>query len=227
MANQKTKKVPVNKQIFMEILKVKNCSIRKLGDAYDEIQRTEKTIRRCLDQGAMPSDLLDNISKYLDVHPDYLSGVYDLKADHIEDSYLRFLFRSSIKPEKYPYLLKAKNDINYNSYFENILNINNITLEQFKTLTPIERVMFRQEMGFAILQVITKYFSHDSLGNNMVEELSYCETFLNDFDPFSYFAKLEGIGLSEDDIELPTNNEDCSEFEKRISQKYDKHNTHK
>lgn len=38
----KNKKVPVNKQRFMEVLKLKNSSIRKLGDAYDEIQRTEK-----------------------------------------------------------------------------------------------------------------------------------------------------------------------------------------
>jgi hypothetical protein len=220
MANQKTKKVLVNKQRFMEVLKLRNCSIRKLGDAYDEIQRTEKTIRRCLDEGAMPPDLLDNIAKYLDVHPNYLSGVYDLKADRIEDSYLRFLFRSSIKPEKYPYLLKARSDIDYNSYFQNILTMNNITMEQFGTLDPMERIMFRQEMVFAILQVIAKHFSHDSLGNDMEDELSYCEAFVNDFDPFSYFAELEGIGLSENDVELPFDDGDCSELESRLLKKY-------
>lgn len=222
MANQKTKKVLVNKQRFMEVLKLRNCSIRKLGNAYDEIQRTEKTIRRCLDEGAMPPDLLDNIAKYLDVHPDYLSGVYDLKADRIEDSYLRFLFRSSIKPEKYPYLLKARSDIDYNSYFENILTMNNITMEQFGTLEPMERIMFRQEMVFAILQVIAKHFSHDSLGNDMKDELSYYEAFVNDFDPFSYFAELEGMGLSEDTIEFPSDDGNCSEFESRLLKKYGK-----
>lgn len=219
MANQKTKKVPVNKQRFMEVLKLRNCSIRKLGDAYDKIQRTEKTIRRCLDEGAMPPDLLDNIAKYLDVHPDYLSGVYDLKADRIEDSYLRFLFRSSIKPQKYPYLLKARSDIDYNSYFENILIMNNITMEQFRKLEPVDRIMLRQEMVFAILQVIAKHFSHDSLGNDMKDELSYCEAFVNDFDPFSYFAELEGIGLSEDNIEFPCDDSECSEFESRLLKK--------
>lgn len=224
MANQKTKKVPVNKQRFMEVLKLKNSSIRKLGDAYDEIQRTEKTIRRCLDEGTMPPDLLDNIARHLDVHPDYLSGVYDLKADRIENAYLRFLFRSSITPGKYPYLLKARSDIDYNSYFENILNMNNVTMEQFRTLPPMERIMFRQEMVFAIIQVIAKYFSHDSLGNDMADELSYCEAFVNDFDPFSYFAELEGIGLSEDDIELSPNDGDFSEIEKRILEKYGEHN---
>lgn len=222
MSNQKTKKVPVNKQRFIEVLKLRNCSIRKLGNAYDEIQRTEKTIRRCLDEGAMTPDLLDNIAKYLNIHPDYLSGVYDQNADKIEDSYLNFLFRSSIKPEKYPYLLKSKSNINYNSYFENILTMNNITMEQFRTLPPMERIMFRQEMVFAILQVITKHFSHDSLGNDMADELSYYEAFVNDFDPFSYFAELEGIGLLEDNLEFPSDDSDCSEFEKRILKKYGK-----
>lgn len=223
MANQKTKKIPVNKQRFMEVLKYRNCSIRKLGDEYDKIQRTEKTIRRCLDQGAMPLDLLDNISKYLDVHPDYLSGVYDLKANQIEDSYLRLLFRSSIKPEKYPYLLKAKSDINYNSYFENILTMNNITMAQFRILPPIERIMFRQEMVFVILQVIAKYFSHDSLGNDMLEKLSYYESFAKDFDPFSYFAELEGIGLSEEIIDFPVDDKNSSEIEAQLSKKYEKY----
>lgn len=220
MTNKKTKKIPVNKQRFMEVLKLRNCSIRKLGEAYEKIQRTEKTIRRCLDEGDMPPDLLDNIAKYLDVHPDYLSGVYDQKADRIEDAYLRFLFRSSIKPEKYPYLLKSRSDIDYNSYFENILTINNITMEHFRTLPPLERVMFRQEMVLAILQVISKHFSHDSLGNNMADELSYFETFITDFDPFSYFAELEGIILLEDDIDFSIDDDQVSEFEKRMLDKY-------
>lgn len=223
MGNKKTSKVPVNKELFMEVLKLRNCSIRKLGEAYEEIQRTEKTIRRCLDEGEMPSDLLDNIAKYLDVHPDYLSGVYNQKADKNEDEYLRHLYRKSINPDKYPYLLKAKSDIDYTNYFDNILTMNNITMEQYRTLPAEERVLFRQELVVAILQVISRHFSHDSLGNDLSAELEYCESFVGDFDPFSYFAELEGIGLSEDDISIPEDNDDSiSDFEKRMEEKYGK-----
>ena len=223
MGNKKTSKVPVNKELFLEVLRLRNCSIRKLGEAYEEIQRTEKTIRRCLDEGEMPSDLLDNIAKYLDVHPDYLSGVYNQKADKIEDEYLRHLYRKSINPDKYPYLLKAKSDIDYTNYFENILTMNNITMEQYRTLPAEERVLFRQELVVAILQVISRHFSHDSLGNDLSTELEYCESFVGDFDPFSYFAELEGIGLSEDDISIPEDNDDSiSNFEKMMEEKYGK-----
>lgn len=198
MANKATQKVPVNKKHFLEVLQLKNCSIRKLGEAYEQIKRTEKTIRRCLNEGEMPPDLLNNIAKYLDVHPDYLSGAYDEKADRIEDDYLRALAKSYIKPENYPYLLKAKSDLGYSSYFENILTMNDISMEQFKALPPEERVLFRQEMNIAILGVIAKHFKSNSLGKDIAEELAYCESMLGDTDPFSYYAELEGIGFQED-----------------------------
>jgi len=49
------------------------------------------------------------------------------------------------------------------------------------------------------LQPLQQY-THDALGNDLSERLSYCESMLWDNDPFSYFANLEGIGLSEEDI---------------------------
>lgn len=201
MANKALLKVQVNKQRFLEVLKLRNCSIRKLGEAYEQIGRTEKTIRRCLDTGKMPPDLLNRIAKYLNVHPDYLSGVYDNAADRIEDKYLRILSKSFIKPKKYPYLLKAKSEIKYTSYFENLLTMNDISMEQFNTLPPKERILFRQEMVVAILSVIAKHFTTDSLGNDLQDELDYCKSFVGDYDPFSYYARLEGIGLPDPEFE--------------------------
>lgn len=195
MTNKSVQKVPVNKRYFLKVLKLCNCSIRKLGEAYEQIERTEKTIRRYLDSGEMPSDLLDRIAKYLNVDPDYLSGVYDDKADRIKDKHLRAHSKSFIKPQKYPYLLKAKSKIDYVSYFENLLIMNDVSMKQFNTLPPEERVLFRQEMVIAILGVIAKHFTTDSLGNNLQDELDYCKSFVGDYDPFSYYARLEGIGL--------------------------------
>lgn len=199
MGNKSAQKVPVNKERFMGVLNLRNCSIRKLGEAYEEIERTEKTIRRCLDNGEMPPDLLNRIAKYLDVHPDYLSGVYDDKADRIEDAFLRAMSKSFIQPEKYPYLLKAKSDIGYTTYFEDILTMNDISMDLFYTLPPEERVLFRQEMVVAIMQVIAKHFTYDSAGNSTSELLAYCESYVGDCDPFSYYAELEGVGISGSD----------------------------
>ncbi len=220
MGNKSSPKVPVNKERFMEVLRLRNSSIRKLGEAYEEIERTEKTIRRCLDNGEMPPDLLNRIAKYLNVHPDYLSGVYDDKADRMEDVFLRTMYKSFIKPEKYPYLLKAKSDIEYTSYFENILIMNDISMDLYRTLPPEERILFRQEMVVAIMQVIAKHFTHDSLGNSTSETLAYCESYIGDCDPFSYFAELEGVGSAEPDLDADFYDEESiQDFEKRMESK--------
>lgn len=221
MGNKSAQKVPVNKERFIEVLRLRNSSIRKLGEAYEEIERTEKTIRRCLDNGEMPPDLLNRIAKYLNVHPDYLSGVYDDKADRIEDNFLRTMCKSFTKPEKYPYLLKAKSDIGYTNYFECILTMNDISMELFHTLPPEERILFRQEMVVAIMQVIAKHFTHDSLGNSTSETLAYCESYIGDCDPFSYFAELEGVGSTEPDWDIDFYDEESTrDFEKKMKNKY-------
>lgn len=219
MGNKTTMKVKINRDRFMEVLKERKCSIRKLGEAYSEVQRTEKTIRRCLHDEEMPPDLLNNIARYLNVHPDYLAGVYDKEADKIEDKILKKMYLNHIKPGNYPYLLKARSDIDYSHYFEEILTMNNITMDHFRTLPPVDRVLFRQEMVLAIFKVIAKHFPTDSLGNDTQEELRRCEAFVDDFDPFSYFSELEGIGLTEiEDTDESQQGE--SEEERKLREKY-------
>lgn len=212
--------VSVNKQVFLEVLKQKKSSIRKLGDAYTHIERTEKSIRRYLNKGEMPENILINISKYLDVHPDYLSGAYHSKIDKIEDAYLRSLSKSFLKPEKYPYITKVKNEIDYVKYFENILIMNDISLEMFQALDPLVRVLMRQELIVSILSVISKYFSHDALGNNLSELLGYYESMVGDEDPFSYFFNLEGIGLIEENVVNFSDDDFISDAEKKLHEKY-------
>lgn len=204
MGNKAIFKIPVNKKRFMEVLKYRKTSIRKLGEAYNEIGRTEKTIRVCLDSGEMSPDLLDNIAKYLNIHPDYISGIYDQQAEKIEDDYLRMLFLKQIRPENYPYLLKEKNDIltpqAYNKFFKDILIMSNISLSQFNNLSVDKRIIFREEILVAILSVVNKYFSVNSLGNSIANELSYAESMVGDMD--NYLAKLEGIVMDEPDFEV-------------------------
>lgn len=193
MANRTISKVSVNRERFYEVLKFRRSSIRKLGNAYNEIQRTEKTIRRCLENGEMPPDLLDRIARYLNIHPDYISGKLDEEANQIEDDILRHIFLKHLKPENYPYLIKAKEQIEYEQLFEKILTWNDISLEQLKALGPDERVLLRQELVVAILEVLEKHFKVDAFGKSLSDELNYCLSQVHDVDPISYFAELEGI----------------------------------
>lgn len=77
MANKPIFKVAINKERFIDYIHSKGVSIRKLGQ---EIDRTEKTLRRNLNDGEMPSGTLHMIANYLDVDVvDLYSCVKDLR----------------------------------------------------------------------------------------------------------------------------------------------------
>lgn len=198
MANKETLKVHIDRNRFFEALRTRKSSIRKLGQAYNEIGRTERTIRRAVEAGEMSPELLDSIARYLDVHPDFISGIYDEKAERIKESQLRDYYISTITPDNHPYIEKAYSDLDYPHYFNEILTDNFITTKQFESLAPVERVLLRQELSVAIMEVLAKHFKADAFGRNLADLVSYYKSNVDDFDPFSYFAELEGISISGD-----------------------------
>ncbi len=159
MANKEINKIPVDKPHFIEVLKSRGSSIRQLGadPAYNEIQRTEKTIRRCLDDGEMPPDLLDRIARYLNVHPDYLSGAFQKTACIIKDEKMKQGYLQFMEHERYPYVQKAISNIEYPRFLEEILLMNHVTWEQFLKLGPSEKVSFQKELFLAMYEVLAKY----------------------------------------------------------------------
>ena len=200
MANKETLKVNISKFRLFEVLKIRNSSIRKLGEAYNEIGRTEKTIRRSIEKGKISPELLDNIARFLNIHPDYISGELDKKAQRIKDPYLRQRFLSRVIPKNYPYILKTRSDLSYPDYFDSILAMNLISSSQFQALNPHERILLRQELTVAILEVLSRHFKTDAIGRSIEDDLDYYTSNIGDFDPFSYFAELEDVGISDDEV---------------------------
>ena len=133
MANKEIKKYPVDKTTFLAVLHTRECSISKLGEEYDTIQRTTGTIRKYLDSGEMSIELLKTISDYLDVAPDILAGVNHRNVSACEKS-------------------------DYFSYFESMLKAHDIALEDFKALPINRQIDFYHEINTAVSKVIDKYF---------------------------------------------------------------------
>ena len=188
VANKITNKVPVSRKRFMEALKLRNSSIRKLGEAYDEIARTEKTIRRCLSQGEMSPDLLDRIGKHLDVEPDYISGKYDRDLDGITDDHIRAVLKSQLSARKHPYLAKQQakkfdGKFLYDRYLENILIIHDISMHQFQSLAIKQQKSLQLDIERALTSVIAKYFTCDAKGREGLPNLQYWEAMIDCNDP--------------------------------------------
>lgn len=171
MANKESLKIPVSRDRFMEALKYRKTSIFKLGEV-PEIERTEKTIRRCLKQGTMAPDLLDRIGKYLDVHPDFLSGKYD---ESISYAKMRRI-KSRLSVENFPYFIKKQEQLKYKNYFRDILLMHDISMEQFLALEEKHRIHLQLEIERAINTVIYKYFKCDARGREDMPELRLLET---------------------------------------------------
>ena len=215
MANKELSKVYINKERFIRTLKSKKKSFRKLGsgDAYNVIQRTERIIRQYVTDEKMPPDLLKRIAQYLDVSPDYLSG------QDVSESLPEGLKRYD-EPENHPYIFYAIKDIDYKQFFSDALTSCRISMEDFKSKPLDERVRFHQELNLAILEVVAKHFVFDSVGGLIADELDYQRSIVNDdeLDPFSYFAKFEGIEVEEWDE--PTPEDKPNALEEKYKKKY-------
>ena len=68
--------VEVKKNRFFIILKSRNLSIQKLAD---KTGYTRQGISKAIHAGKMDPKMLDDIAKYLDISPDFLTGEYPLK----------------------------------------------------------------------------------------------------------------------------------------------------
>lgn len=63
-------------------------------------------------------------------------------------------------------------------------------------------------MTVAIMNVIVNHFKVDGLQQNTQELLEQYEGMVGNYDPFSIFEQLEGIGLDEDEfVRMHRNNE--------------------
>ena len=180
MARKKSKKVPIRYDRFMNTLKEKGTSIRKLGKER-AIDRDEKTIRRYHAAGEMPPDLLDRIARFIDVEPTFLAGEYDNYYEKVKDSLgnpedLRQLLSDS---RRYPYSIKIRKEIDYHEYIRQTLTTQNISEKQFMQLSADNRVLFQLQLAKAIDSVIEEFFSIDANGRQFDSERRNVEVLLN------------------------------------------------
>lgn len=167
MPKNKVETIKVDKQIFLEVIKLKGYSIRKLG-AVDQnlIKATDKTIRRQLNEGRMRPEYIEEIAKYLDVDSRVLTGeliniygrvnLYPL--EHIDDFTYFHRQREQFREENIEYMLYC------------ILMLFNRSFSQFEAKNYFEQYLFQKELFEAMYNIITKYFHVDGLGKTDEEE---------------------------------------------------------
>lgn len=186
MPKGKIYKIPVDKTIFMTIVRECGSSIIKLGklSKVEENACTERTIRRALNDGEMTPRFLDQIARSLDVDPRLLSGELHKRADSYSDEFLRNLYVAQLRVENYPYYRKRKSDLNkqpIGDLLEQILALFEISFSQFEDMDFEAQYHLQRDIFEALVPIIRKHFTVDAYGRDDMPDL---EKIISDLENF-------------------------------------------
>ena len=125
----------VNKDVFMQVLKLKKTSIRRLDEELS-IECSDKTIRRSLNNGKMRRQYIEQIAKYLDVDSRLLTGELVEGAFHTTNSVIRELYLNPLTHiEDFPYFREEQERLQREKIDETlkrILSLFEISYKQFE-----------------------------------------------------------------------------------------------
>ncbi len=167
------RKAPVNKSIFMTIVRECGSSIIKLG-ACEEIDCTERTIRRALNEEKITPTFLDQIARHLNVDSRLLSGDLHKQANSYNDELIRSIALAQLKAENYPYFRKRQSDLSAQPIeilWEQILAQFEISFSQYEEMDFEARYLLQHDMLDALAPVIRKHFAADAFGRTDMPNL--------------------------------------------------------
>ena len=214
MPKGKIYKVPVDKLIFKSIINECGSSIIKLGKCED-IDCTERTIRRSLNEGKMTPCFLDQIAKHLDVDSRLLSGELHKKSESYCDDFLRKIYLAQLRIDLYPYYRKREADLNkkpIRELLEHILSLFEISISQFEKMDFESQYLLQHDLFDALIPVIRKHFTMDAYGRkdmpNLEKIILDLENFRDDYYLHLYaeevlrkkFSEQPPLGKSKADI---------------------------
>lgn len=151
----------IDPEWFKWVIHKQGSSIRKLG-ADVGISKTERTIRRAVESGSIRFELLDEIAKKLDVHPDYLAGKYawtltrpkimelDGVRDYWRDNYL--------DPSLFPYRLYEQERVGLYKQLLDTLQIHGISEADYRKLDWDQRRELQRSLDRSTTQVLNHWF---------------------------------------------------------------------
>ncbi len=171
---------PVNKEIFIRVLKLKGYSIRKLVDELDWC--SDKTIRRSLNNGRMRPKYIIEIARYIDVDPGVLTGKRIKQIEALD----------RLPIEKYPFFKAEQEKLmteSINETLRRVLSLYNISLAQYECMEFEKQYTFQHDLLTAVLPVIYKHFDRDGFGDT---EMLSCQEIIIDLENYreNYYVQL-------------------------------------
>ena len=175
---------PINKSVFMRVLKLKKSSIRQLDEELT-VECSDKTIRKSLNKGQMRRQYIDQIAKFLDVDSRLLTGELVKGAFQTSDPIMQELYLNPLTHiEDFPYFREEQAIFRREKIGETlkrILSLFEISYRQFEEKNFEEQYTFQRDLFSAILPVIYRHFKQDGYGD--VERYN-CQKILSDLEDY-------------------------------------------
>lgn len=165
MGNRPAHKIRINSERFKRVIRQKGYTIIALGEV-SEIDRDEKTIRRYLQLGEMPDELLNRICKVMDVDPVYVTQDFEDQQSWLEpNEEKRAALVDKMKESSYTYFNKEKREALKADYVRTLLTLHDLPESAYEKLGRAGQIRFLLDLDRAIDNVIWTHFSHtDQIG---------------------------------------------------------------
>lgn len=163
-------KTTIDSEWFKWVIHKQGSSIRKLG-ADKGINRTERTIRRAVENGRIQKRLLEEISRKLDVYPDYLAGRYawTLKLEIMEEDGVRDYWKNNhLHPSQFPYHLVEQERHGLRKQLLDTLLKHGISEGEYAELNWEQRRKLRRELDRQTARTLSRWFPEHT---GMAEDL--------------------------------------------------------
>ncbi|WP_148044534.1 hypothetical protein [Eggerthella sinensis] len=149
-------------------------SRRKLGAAFScaesvkpELRRTERAIRDAVNRGEMRADVLDALSRFLDVEPDLLSGKLHRSIWRLDlPKEAKWSLVSSLKPENFRYGTLHTGESTFR-YIEDLLALHGVAPRQYEEFSRERQLDFAEAIENALVPVIIDFFPKNAAGRNI------------------------------------------------------------
>ena len=160
---KKKSKQPIDGKWLKDVIRRRGLSVRALTNSEREgsIPYDIRTVQRAIADNEITPQLLDEIARAIDVHPDFLRGKYlwTLKIDIIEHPEVRdHWLEHYLNPAYFPYRMHEREQIGSRRNFFNTLLMHGVDEEEFRKLPRDKQRSLVEDLNVKTTRILKSYF---------------------------------------------------------------------
>ena len=164
---KKKSKQPIDGKWLKDVIHRRGLSVRALTNPEREgsIPYDIRTVQRAIADNEITPQLLDEIARAIDVHPDFLRGKYlwTLKIDIMKNPEVRnHWLEHYLNPAYFPYRMHERERIGSRKHFFNTLLMHGVGEEEFRKLPRDKQRSLVEDLNVKTTGILKSYFPNSA-----------------------------------------------------------------